>query len=203
METKLTLLEAYKQGKIKIGDYIGYTPERKVCVLKRQDTGARWSQTFKTEQLEWRLASVSGTNAMLISEDTSQALIELGGKIGYEEGPKALQKLCKELYSSKKMKAKAICMTEKIFSDLPKELKRSTDKYWLTNRRTSKSHYAERIYWYLRIAGIYDEGICHTAGLILADSDGKEDVYRLAVRPVIYLPYNTLVDQSKKIEPNI
>ena len=88
----------------KIGDYVDYN-----AIISRQ---RRYiiseNETIYREHMNWRVLKNDGKNVFLISEKPTESKIHLEGSEGYLEGPSMLNRVARELYSSKIAKARNI-----------------------------------------------------------------------------------------------
>ena len=79
----------------------GYTPTSKNegCTVENDVTGYENSQTFKTDEMEWKVWDFDGNTLRIIGDPTSEKLY-LKGATGYNNGVYAMDYICKELYSN-------------------------------------------------------------------------------------------------------
>ena len=79
----------------------GYTPTSKAegCTVGPDVTGYENSQTFKTDNMEWKVWDFDGNTLRIIGEPTSQTL-HFTGATGYNNGVWAMDHICKGLYSN-------------------------------------------------------------------------------------------------------
>ena len=88
-----TLVEAFKEGDIKVGDYVNYTPTVTSTELTPDETGYEETQTYTTNlETTWRVLGLSedGENLLLISgspikRDGENPYLVLQGATGYLE----------------------------------------------------------------------------------------------------------------------
>lgn len=133
MNTML-LTEAIQQGIVTvgdtkkgiIGDYIDYRPVEEKCILTPDQTGWREKQSFKTEQLCWRLEQV-GSKVLLLPDEPTNSPIILKGKIGYDCGIQAMNYFVSKLFSSP-MVDEVTVVTEEMFKA---GISRCSKAYWI------------------------------------------------------------------------
>lgn len=112
-EPKSTMEEIYNSytkdidlsEEIKVGDYVNYTPDSSsyTVVAGVMGTGSDNAQTFKTENLEWRILSIDKQigEIELVSATATKTKLALGRADGYNHGVDILNDLCYTLYSGR------------------------------------------------------------------------------------------------------
>lgn len=178
-KTVLTLEEAFRDGLVKVGDYIDYQPIYVKCTFKEKDTGFEKNQTFSTEKLKWRLDEFEG-KLILIAATATEQLLTLKGNREYDEyGEKTQNKLCKKLYSNPSISSEVVSTSKEIQEQL-KECNLIKMSYWLPSRRVRYLiNSASR-----GVHGLGGMG-CSVKFRSLFNSIGY--VRRQAVRPVVFL----------------
>ncbi len=100
-----------------IGAYVtGYTPDTKTCVIQSTTSGIdsknsikgetintttvaeNGDQTFKTENLQWRIWDYDGETIRLISDIPTTATLNLKNAAGYNNGVYAINEICRQCY---------------------------------------------------------------------------------------------------------
>ena len=102
--------------KIKIGDYVEYTPTVTTSRKYKTFDADRWEETdryFATQTrekaLRWRyMGEDENGSILLVADRPTDDKLYLFGKDGYVNGPSKLNDLCKELYSSGLGEARSI-----------------------------------------------------------------------------------------------
>lgn len=110
------------------GDYLDYKPEHKKCVLTKGQTGCKEDQTFETEQLGWRIERFNN-QLFLVADDATDAKLTLRGQLGYKNGIKAMDQMCKDLYSNSMLGCRAMNITKEMFESFSSII--SNKRYWL------------------------------------------------------------------------
>ena len=177
-KTVLTLEEAFRDGLVKIGDYIDYQPLYAECTFEEKDTGFEKKQNFSTEMLKWRLDVFEGKLILIATTATKQELT-LKGKKGYDHGVEAQNELCAKLYTNPSISSEVVSTSEEIQEQLKKcnIIKMS---YWLSSRCVFC--YPDVAYFYVRrlySGGVSSNYLCYTNGFAYSPS--------YAVRPVVFL----------------
>lgn len=112
-----SLVAKFKAGELKVGDYVDYKPA-KVTTAYDPDNGTAGSRTgyteevqsFTQEDLNWRVLGYDETKnqILLISgTPTTDGILNLKGRAGYNNGEKILDDICKALYSNSSIGATA------------------------------------------------------------------------------------------------
>ena len=187
----ISLNEAIRQGKVKIGDYIEYHPMIGTCVLTEKQTGWHKEQVFKTEQLKWRVDKIN-EYIILIADKPTTTEVFLAGKIAYGNGVTSINQLCKQLYLDPAIAYKAICITASIQENMSECNIRNMNKYWLGNF----SMYGSDYNWDTWLAlGCICYGKCYAYAYVYSNS--KKCSNSLGVRPVVYLNPNIQIMEDK------
>jgi hypothetical protein len=73
--------------KLKVGDYVSYTPTSQEYTLAESDTGYATSQTFKTGDYTglWRVLYNDSTNGLQLISDSSVINLTMNGTVGYNK----------------------------------------------------------------------------------------------------------------------
>ena len=96
-------------NKVKVGDYIKYTPDTASTdtILQELNTYSGSSEntasTLTQESLNWRVLDIKGGQVRLISELPTTSKITLNGYNGYNNAVKLLDDTCNTLYTNKKL----------------------------------------------------------------------------------------------------
>ena len=100
-----TLVEAFKAGEIKVGDYINYTPSDTTAQtdVNKQETGVDGTQTYTVDtSMSWRVLGLNKneTELLIISEspikrDGTDPYLSLQGVESYYNCVSTLNKICK------------------------------------------------------------------------------------------------------------
>ena len=105
-----TLADKVKDGTIKVGDYVSYTPDTAStdAILRELGTysgsDANTTSTLTQEKdLKWRVLDVQNGQVRLISEVPTTSTITLSGAKGYNNAVYLLDKTCKTLYNNSKL----------------------------------------------------------------------------------------------------
>ena len=94
-------------NKVKVGDYIKYTPDTASTdtILQELNTYSGSSEntasTLRQESLNWRVLDIKGGQVRLISELPTTSKIKLNGYNGYNNAVKLLDDTCNTLYTNK------------------------------------------------------------------------------------------------------
>ena len=110
-----TLVSKFNSGKIKVGDYVSYTPDvastdvildelGKYSGTTDANTTSTLTQEIDKEKgLKWRILDVKNEKVRLISDRQTTSIITLSGAKGYNNAVYLLDKTCKTLYSNFKL----------------------------------------------------------------------------------------------------
>ena len=97
-----TLVAIFNSGKIKVGDYVSYTPDQASTdeILEElkiySGTIANTSETLTQEpELKWRVLDAKDGNVRLISAEPTKSTITLFGAKGYNNAVYLMDKTCK------------------------------------------------------------------------------------------------------------
>ncbi|MFR0922893.1 MAG: hypothetical protein ACLSG7_07280 [Clostridia bacterium] len=99
-------------NKVKVGDYIKYTPDTASTdtILQELNTYSGSSEntasTLRQESLNWRVLDIKGGQVRLISELPTTSKIKLNGYNGYNNAVKLLDDTCNILYTNKQLASK-------------------------------------------------------------------------------------------------
>ena len=99
-------------NKVKVGDYIKYTPDTASTdtILQELNTYSGSSEntasTLRQESLNWRVLDIKGGQVRLISELPTTSKIKLNGYNGYNNAVKLLDDTCNTLYTNKQLASK-------------------------------------------------------------------------------------------------
>ena len=99
-------------NKVKVGDYIKYTPDTASTdtILQELNTYSGSSEntasTLRQESLNWRVLDIKGGQVRLISELPTTSKIKLNGYNGYNNAVKLLDDTCNTLYANKQLASK-------------------------------------------------------------------------------------------------
>lgn len=91
-----------KEGKIKVGDYVKYTPISGEYVADLASTGVSNNQTFTTiEDVSWRVFSIDETTdeILIVSQEILNERIGFYGVQGFKNCKTILNDVCEALYS--------------------------------------------------------------------------------------------------------
>ena len=112
------LVDKVKEGTIKIGDYVKYTPdavsntdikytELLTNLTTYSGSSANTTSTLTQETLNWRVLDVTDDGQVrLISELPTTSKISLSGYNGYNNAVKLIDDTCSTLYSNSKLSSK-------------------------------------------------------------------------------------------------
>ena len=106
------LIDNVKEGIIKIGDYVKYTPDKTNtdAILQELNTYSGSSDnttsTLTQENLNWRILDVKDGQVRLISEVPTTSKITLKGYNGYNNAVKLLDDTCNSLYNNSRLASK-------------------------------------------------------------------------------------------------
>ena len=106
------LIDNVKEGIIKIGDYVKYTPDKTNtdAILQELSTYSGSSDnttsTLTQENLNWRILDVKDGQVRLISEVPTTSKITLKGYNGYNNAVKLLDDTCNSLYNNSRLASK-------------------------------------------------------------------------------------------------
>ena len=105
-----TLVSKFNSGKIKVGDYVSYTPDQantnEILEELKTYSGSDANSSSKLKQemdLKWRVLDVKDGKLRLISDKATTSLITLSGSKGYNNAVYLLDKTCKTLYNNSKL----------------------------------------------------------------------------------------------------
>ena len=89
-------------AKIKVGDYVNYTPTSATVQTDPSKTGYATKETLTTDtSAKWRILSIDEeTGKVLITTQGPVNNVNLGGAAGYLFGPNELHRLCEKIYSN-------------------------------------------------------------------------------------------------------
>lgn len=194
MKNGRSLVELYQEDLIKAGDYISYHPDCSESLLLPEETGfGEQPQVCKTQELRYQFAGLLEGQPLLVADDATVCEVFLEGKTGYEKGIEALRRLHETCYSSKKFRAKGICLTTEIFNQLPDQLSIVMKEYWLGTQSFT-------------VSGCWCYGL-HTVTHNVVDFntlvylDGNETTSHSSVRPAVLLPEDICVDDNMNLIP--
>lgn len=102
--------------KFSVGDYVSYTPTTgKYDLITNSDTYAGTianTSDFTTETFNWRIWSIEGDTLTLIADDVTKTggtsnngTLSLYGAVGYNNGVKIMNDICKNCYSNSSLGA--------------------------------------------------------------------------------------------------
>ncbi len=133
-EGEALFTQAAKNGQVKIGDYVDYTPDttESVGVLtltssnlnidtlsnktyqSQQSVNGYGEQTIEQENLNWRVFSINKETGevLLISETPTKRALALQGSIGWLHAEEELNNICRELYSGSKGRARHLTVED-------------------------------------------------------------------------------------------
>ena len=130
-----TLISNFNSGKIKVGDYIKYEPDKitdtdedyKTLISNLQKysgSTANTTESIKQENLNWRILDAKDGKIRLISDEATTSEINLSGYNGYNNLVKLLDDTCSILYGNGKFSNK----TQNVkFEDIEAHMK---NKFW-------------------------------------------------------------------------
>ena len=97
-------------GKIKIGDYVAYTPTGEASyTVDGTYSGTGTEQVINKESLNWRVLDITDDGKVrLISANPTKAEVELKGANGYNNAVYLLDELCNTLYKGENATAKSL-----------------------------------------------------------------------------------------------
>ena len=103
--------------KIKVGDYVNYSPATKTITTDTTKTGYTSAQTLSTtSNTQWRIFSIDETTGEVLittqGPTNTDTGVYLGGATGYLHGAEELNRICKELYSSDTLTARSMTMED-------------------------------------------------------------------------------------------
>ena len=104
-------------AKIKVGDYVRYSPATKTITTDTTKTGYTSAQTLTTqEDTKWRILSIDETTGKVLittqGATNTDTNVYLQGATGYLHGAEELNRLCKELYSSETLTARSMTIED-------------------------------------------------------------------------------------------
>jgi hypothetical protein len=190
--------------------YIAYQPDGGKYTFPSKETGEEDNQVAKAERNlgGWHPFVTKEGEVFLISHEATEFNLRLLGKPGYDNEPRLLQEYG-EIYGSKALEAKGEALTEEKYEELSSYLRHTCQRsYWLASNSIFlvKTHICFKAYF------VYN-GIKYVRNLYELDDDGTyqyhcDDInyrcdevkYRClcAIRPVVQLPSNILVDMGNK-----
>ena len=106
------IVDRVNDGKIKIGDYVKYTPDTASTdtILQELNTYSgsdkNTTSTLTQEKLNWRVLDVKDGQVRLISELPTKSTITLSSYNGYNNAVKLLDDTCSTLYTNKQLASK-------------------------------------------------------------------------------------------------
>lgn len=189
----ITFEDARQEGIIKPGDYFVTTaPKDRNVIVTRVETGFDENQKFKNKagaQKLWRLEN----GLTMLGEPTKETLT-LKGREGFEQGPNAMERVARELYSITDIfeQVRSCSLQERtyLFSELKKVLQTGRyaylahkKSYWLASHCVELyDSDADYIMLEMRLQMLY---MCDDTVYVRAlyDSDGKTSSDTRAVRP--------------------
>ena len=85
---------------VKVGDPVNYDEGKDYSTtVKEEKSGYSRNQTFKTEELGWRVLGINTNGELeLISDNPTSSTLYLGGEKGYLNAKEVLNNMCNELY---------------------------------------------------------------------------------------------------------
>lgn len=169
--------------------FIDYKPDDGRIILPKERTGWREEQVFETESgLGWHLANGRFGEVCLISHEATISELTLRGKVGYDNVKGIISEYCRELYSNKQLMAEGTALTRENIKSIPDYIRKYTKRrYWLASRCVYySSDYARFIVFYVNSGSVYANSLYY--------SYGHANSISYAVRPVVHLPSNILVN---------
>ena len=104
-------------AKIKVGDYVNYVPTSKTITTDTSKTGYDTAQTLTTDaNTYWRIFSIDETTGEILlttqGATNTDTKLTLKGATGYLHGAEELNRICKELYSSRSLTARSMIIED-------------------------------------------------------------------------------------------
>ena len=104
-------------AKIKVGDYVNYSPATKTITTDTTKTGYTSAQTLSTTaNTQWRIFSIDETTGEVLittqGATNTDTKVYLRGATGYLHGAEELNRICKELYSSGDLTARSMTVED-------------------------------------------------------------------------------------------
>ena len=139
-----------------IGKYVDYTPDQGTYSLITNSAEyagtANNTSDFTTEKFNWRIWGVDGNKLTLIADDvtstggtSNNGTLSLSGAVGYNNGVKILNDICKNCYSNSSIGAVGRSINiEDIENVLDKTIWRPEDYYYSYSNGTYNGAYMKR-----------------------------------------------------------
>ena len=104
-------------AKIKVGDYVNYSPLTKTITTDISKTGYTSAQPLTTtSNTQWRIFSIDETTGEVLittqGATNTDTKVYLEGATGYLHGVEELNRICKELYSSGTLTARSMTIED-------------------------------------------------------------------------------------------
>ena len=104
-------------AKIKVGDYVNYSPATKTITTDKTKTGYTSAQKLTTtSNTQWRIFSIDETTGEVLittqGATNTDTKVYLSGPTGYVHGAEELNRICKELYSSGTLTARSMTVED-------------------------------------------------------------------------------------------
>ena len=147
-----TLVSKFNSGKIKVGDYVSYTPDVASTDVVLDELGKysgateNKSLTLSQETLNWRVLDVKDGHVRLISAEPTDLKITLSGAKGYNNAVYLLDKICKTLYYNSKLASevqnlKIEDIQDHLTYDYTKYENADVEKYGITKEYKTNKNY--------------------------------------------------------------
>ncbi len=163
---------------------VSYEPDGGRVVLTKEDTGYAHDQVFEAEELSWKPFAYKGQIYLVGTCPTTE--LTLSGEVGYSNAYSCLKRIG-TIYKNTALKAKTYLLTPSMYQAMPQNLKKCC-YHWLASKYKTSNGKANEEYGVKRTFGAAE------ANAALVSSNGKDRSCETAVRPVIGLPRNAMVE---------
>ena len=137
-----TLVSNFNSGKVKIGDYVSYKPDKASTDKILEELGVYSGTTANTTEtllqeldLKWRILDIKDGKVRLISAEPTKSTITLFGAKGYNNSVYLIDKTCKTLYNNSKLASNVQNLK---IEDIQEHLKYNYKQYENLNVDTGK-----------------------------------------------------------------
>lgn len=192
--TVMSIREAIDNGCIELGKIFDYRPTHNEIILTAEETGTSMIQEYqylRTQDLCWRIVETFSGKLYLIATDwIRNNYLWLGGKVGCENGPDLLHRLCKGIYSNPSQGLYARNIDALLYREMYQYICPSLTRYWLANKYEKRGiFFCQKGMLQITPRGIEEQKI--SGGLT-----EKNEV--ASILPVVEVPDNILVDILSK-----
>ena len=133
-----------QEDKLKVGDYVTYTPTIATASAEPEETGMNSSQTITTSaNTTWRIIYIDKEKNEVYITPTSVVSaspgLSLGGLIAFDKGSNVLHRVCNQLYNNTSLGVTVRSMTEEDVNKICNYTTKTANRYAIYPNGTSVS----------------------------------------------------------------